>query len=54
MRVIKVNDEAYYILEHLAKETESTIAEVASKLIINKDKQLRFENRVVKNISIAG
>ncbi len=52
MKVVKVSDDAYQILETLAKETESSIAEVASKLIINKDYQLRMGSRNVKNIDV--
>lgn len=53
MKVVKVSDDTYKILEALAKETECSIAKVASKkLIINKDHQLRMGSRNVKNIDV--
>ena len=51
MKVIKVSDEAYGILKKIAEETNQSIACIASKLIIEKDKELYFETKIIKNLS---
>lgn len=51
MKVIKVSDEAYEILEKISEETMTPISSIASKFIKDKDKQLYFKERVIKEIA---
>ena len=54
MKVIKVTEAAYNVLAALSEETEKPISEVASTLIINKDREIRISERVVKELITRG
>lgn len=49
-KVIKISDEAYQILRDLSVQTEDSISNIASFLIINKNREIRFSERTVRDI----
>lgn len=52
MKVIKITDDAYKAVVALSKEVEKPISEVASMLIINKDKEIRLTEKVIKELAV--
>lgn len=52
MKTIKISDEAYQVVNALAKETKLNISDVASTLIINKDNQIQMGEKVVKTLEV--
>ena len=54
MKVIKITDDAYKSVVALSKEVEKPISEVASMLIINKDKKIRLTEKVIKELEVEG
>lgn len=52
MKVIKITEEAYKVLVALSEEVEKPISEVASTLIVNKDREIRMCERVAKELMV--
>lgn len=52
MKVIKISDEAYNVVLSLAEEVERPISEVASMLIINKDRCVRMSEKTIKMLEV--
>lgn len=54
MKAIKITDDAYKVVVALSKEVKKPISEVASMLIINKDKKIRLTEKVIKELEVEG
>lgn len=52
MKAIKISDEAYNAVSLLADEVDRPISEVASMLIINKDRCIRMSEKTIKTLEV--